>query len=57
MRRRRPSSRFIQQHFAGLRKSRRNTICALVAGLMSAGRLGVAAIARGMEPATTMRKP
>jgi hypothetical protein len=45
----------IHQHFTGLRKSQRKTLFALAVGLLQRGRIGLAAIARGMEDKTTVR--
>jgi hypothetical protein len=51
----RPVWKFIEQHFSLLRKSQRTTIAALVAGLLRSGKIGIAAIARGMRPTTCVR--
>jgi hypothetical protein len=55
MPRRHPVGRLIGQHFGAFRKSQRKTLTALVLGLLAARRLGLAAIARGMTSATTVR--
>ena len=47
--------RFVDRHFSPLRKSRRTTISALVAGLLRCQWIGLSRIARGMVDATTIR--
>jgi len=55
MTRRHRVGQLIGRHFSALRKSQRTTLGALVLGLVLGGRLGLAAIARGMSSATTVR--
>lgn len=55
MNRRRPIEKVIERHFGMFRKSQRKTISDLSLGLLKRGRLGLAAIARGMEDDTTVR--
>ena len=55
MDRRRSLARVIGRHFGSFRKSQRKTMAALAWGLLMAGRLGLASIARGMADATTPR--
>ena len=45
----------IERYFGSFRKSRRKTMAALASGLLMAGRLGLASIARGMNDFTTVR--
>jgi hypothetical protein len=45
----------IRRHFTGLRKSQQTTTTELLVGLLAAGKLGLAAIARGMNDKTTVR--
>ena len=52
---RRSLSAVIGRHFAPWRKSRRTTLAALVFGLLLGRRLGLAAIARRMAGAVTVR--
>lgn len=47
--------RFVDRYFTPLRKSRRTTISALVAGLLRCQWIGLSRIARGMVDATTIR--
>jgi hypothetical protein len=55
MDRRRALEGLIRRHFGSFRKSQRKTICDLTWGLLARGRLGLAAIARGMVDGTTVR--
>lgn len=55
MTRRHRVGELIGRHFGAFRKSQRTTLGALVLGLVLGGRLGLAAIARGMESETTVR--
>jgi hypothetical protein len=55
MLRRRPLRSLIGKHFACFRKSQRRTISDLLLGLLTRGKIGLAAIARGMEDQTTVR--
>jgi hypothetical protein len=55
MDRRRSLLGVIGRHFGSFRKSQRKTMAALAWGLLMAGRLGLASIARGMADATTPR--
>ena len=45
----------IERYFGSFRKSQRKTMAALASGLLMAGRLGLASIARGMNDFTTVR--
>ena len=45
----------IERHFSSFRKSQRTTISDLAVGLLKAGKVGLAAIARGMVDDTTVR--
>jgi hypothetical protein len=55
MDRRRSLMDVIGRHFGSFRKSQRKTMAALAWGLLMAGRLGLASIARGMSDPTTPR--
>ncbi len=55
MARRHRVGQLIGRHFRPFRKSQRTTLAALAAGLVAGGRLGLAAIARGMGATTTVR--
>jgi len=55
MARRHRVGQLIGRHFGSFRKSQRKTLTALVTGLVAGGRLGLAAIARGMADQTTVR--
>lgn len=55
MPRRHRVGQLIGRHFGSFRKSQRTTLSSLALGLVAGGRLGLAAIARGMACATTVR--
>ncbi len=48
MPRRHPVGRLIGRHFGSFGESQRKSLTAVVLGLLAGGRLGLAAIARGM---------